>query len=415
MLSTLAIISIFTEIFAAGILVAGAGAFFKRFFALKKTADLFLGLVFFCLFIYVSATIASQMLFNLGREVSLLIFIHKIIYISLAFCAVMIWFYVIEHFELTKLRWTRVLILLLAAVLVFFVLTASTSLIYREDIIEPIVSFAFYLPVKPFLVFAWLFFALVALLKAAVDRRADRAISVFLGAAAVVMLLGMLSSILYVNFGEAVYLIASWFLVLLSTLAFLAAGLVPADSPEAHYPWLFFRTRILFKLMLIFVLLIVILFEATTLATINISKHALSQSIIKNYLRVAEDFADEVQLFTELPSKRFIQKLVSSSKINGQEMAFLVNKNGRLLAHPDEKRALSLEDVSLNEGVQRALEGKFGGGEFRDELGVQMVGAYVPIQKFGWGIVVQEPLVSAYSELRRLETNSLLFVVVGIV
>jgi HAMP domain-containing protein len=60
------------------------------------------------------------------------------------------------------------------------------------------------------------------------------------------------------------------------------------------------------------------------------------------------------------------------------------------------------------------LQGGKGGAEFRDELGKLMVGAYAPVPKFGWGVVVEEPIASAYFELRRLETNSLLFVIAGI-
>jgi two-component system NtrC family sensor kinase len=60
------------------------------------------------------------------------------------------------------------------------------------------------------------------------------------------------------------------------------------------------------------------------------------------------------------------------------------------------------------------LEGKEGAAEFKDELGGSMVGAYVPVRRFGWGVVVEEPIGSAYFEMRRLETNSLLFVIAGI-
>ncbi len=91
-----------------------------------------------------------------------------------------------------------------------------------------------------------------------------------------------------------------------------------------------------------------------------------------------------------------------------------MDEEGRLVSHPDKKRALQHEALIVNQGVKRVLARQSGGGEFRDELGSLMVGAYVPIKKYGWGVVVQEPLDSAYFELRRLETNSLLFVIAGI-
>jgi len=166
--------------------------------------------------------------------------------------------------------------------------------------------------------------------------------------------------------------------------------------------------------MLIFVLLIVILFEATTLATLSIGKAALSKNIQESYLRSANELADKVGSAAGRPSPDTLQNLVAGNGRAGA-IAFLVDNSGALIAHPDKKRALQHELMTRNGAVARLLAGQAGAGEFQDELGSAMVGAYVPIGKFGWAVVVEEPIASAYFEMRRLETNSLLFVIAGII
>ncbi|MBU0671477.1 MAG: HAMP domain-containing protein [Candidatus Margulisbacteria bacterium] len=415
MLSTLTIISIFTEIFAAGILIAGAVTFLKNYFSWKKLKDLLFALVFLTLFIYVAATIASQMMFNLGRGLSELILVHKGIYVSIILCAVFVWAFLIEKFQLKKLRLSNVPIILLAGWFVARILGSSVNLIYREGIVEPLVFFSQYVPVKPFFSFIWMLLALASFVFAWRSTGGQRKLTLYLGGSTVILLSALLCSSLYVREAEAGYLVASWVLILISTLGFLLAELIPPQAPEAIRPLHFFRTRILFKLMLIFVLLIVILFETTTLATINISKNALSKSIIGNYLRLAHELAQKINALPVEPPLEQLQQLVVAAKMDDKGMAFLVDQQGKLIAHPDQKRALQKEDVSANQAAQRVILGQQGGAEFQDEIGSTMVGAYVPITKYGWGVVVQEPLASAYSEIRRLETNSLLFVVIGII
>jgi signal transduction histidine kinase len=270
-------------------------------------------------------------------------------------------------------------------------------------------------PVRPFFALMWGLLAVFSFIYAARVAGGRKTLSVYLGGSAVVMLVAMVCAFFYVRFGEAGYLAISWVLMLVASLGFLLSEMIPTESAEARRPLRFFRTRLLFKLMLIFVLLIVILFEATTLATINISKTALSKAIISNYMRVAEDLAAKIKSSPGKPSLERLQGVVAAAKINGKGVAYLVDQQGMLVAHPDNKRALQRENVRANQAVAWSVAGQKGEGEFRDELGAMMAGAYLPVNKFGWGVVVQEPLASAYFELRRLETFSLLFMIGGII
>ena len=160
-------------------------------------------------------------------------------------------------------------------------------------------------------------------------------------------------------------------------------------------------------------LLIVIIFETAVLATLSISRNALSETIIGSYMRTAENLGEKIDLYDGRPDFNYLFYLVSTTKTGGGEV-FIVDKSGNIIAHADKKRALSHENLSLNQGVKMVVSGESGGGLFRDELGKEMVGAYLPIKKYDWGVVVQVPIETAFFELRRLETNSLLFVIVGI-
>ncbi len=415
MLKDITIISIFTEIFASGILIAGALALIAKFFSEKRLRDLIFGLVFLTFFLYVAASIALQLMYNLGRPLSELISAHKGISVSLLVCAFFIWAFIIERFEMKRLRWSNLLLMGLAGFFIYRVLESSLNLVYRWDVIEPIASYSMYAPIKPLLVLMWGLLAVFSFNAVRSLSGGRRTLFAYLGFSSLLMLAAMFSSFLYVRFGEPPYLLGSWILVLISSLGFLLSELIPPESPEAKRPLRFFRSRILFKLMLVFVLLIVILFEATTLATISIGREALSKGIINNYMRVADDLVAKIEAYPEKPSLEKLQALVAGSKVNGKGTAFVVDKEGALVAHPDEKRAIQREKLVGHEGVKMALSRKKGGGEFKDEWGEAQVGAYAPLKKYGWAVIVQEPMASAYFELRRLETNSLLFVIGGII
>src|SRR3989338_4416392 len=392
MLSTLTIVNIFSEIFAAGFLLAGVIVFIKNYFSYKKTKDFFFALIFLSLFVYVATTIISQMMFNLGREVSELILVNKIIYVSIVLCSIFVWAFLVERFDLTKLRWSNGFLIGIGGLIIYRILASTVNLIYREGIIEPIVDFSLFVPAKQVFALMWLALALFAFFSAIKSKGGRRTLTMYLASSAVAFLFVLLFSFLYVRFGEPGYLVASWSLILLASLGFLLAELIPMDSFEARQPLRFFRTRLLFKLLLIFVLLIGILFETTTLATINISKDALSKVILSNYSRAAEDVAEEIESSSGEPSLVYLQMLLAKARIKGQGVVFLVDQEGRLISHPDSNRAIQKEDFSGNQAVRQILKKVKGEGEFRDELGSLMVGAYVPINKFGWGVVAQEPM-----------------------
>jgi len=415
MLSTIAIISIFTEIFAAGIIIAGAITLLKEYLQDKKLQDLFSAIAFSLLFIYIACIICSQLMFNYGVAVATLLNINKLMVMCLTGAAVFLWGFTLEKFGFKKLRWTYVLAVLSGIFFVYRALYSGVSLIYREGVIEPIVDFTLFVPAELF--FGLVCFGLIiasahSLFKLKVK---EKKLVQYLAVAGSLFLLGVFSRFFYLRLAEGYFLLFSWFFVLAASLTFLLAELSDEATAEAAGILRFFRARILFKLLLVFVLLIVVLFETTTLATMSMSKKALSDAIISNYHRIAEEVCGRIRDFNQPPSSEELQKVISNITIEPSMAVLVFNNDGTLVYHPDIKRALQAENLLQNQAVNRAVNDQEGGGEFKDELGSVMVGAYMPVNRFGWGVIVEEPIDTAYIQLRKLETNSLLFVIVGII
>jgi signal transduction histidine kinase len=346
-----------------------------------------------------------------------------------------------------------------------------------------------------------------------------------LALAAVLMTAAYFCTVLYSNSGQGAYLFVSWLLTWLAVLGFLLAEIIPPFSKVAAFPLSYFRTRILFKLILIFVLLIVILFEATTLIIIGISKQSLSTAVIAVQKAAAAEVAEKIDsyikgaardlkiiagtpalksgnieaakatlslLLTTNPifdgfavldssgrtlinfskdnvplvpadfkladvraaiksegetyfsnlirnsagkidliagvvvpggklsilgklNLHLVQDIVDKVSYRGQGVVYVVDANGKLIAHPDEIRAKSAEDLSGLSIVKEVLSGQAGGAEFYSgAIKERKVGAYFPVEELGWGVVVEQSMAKAYFELRRVETNSLLFVILGV-
>src|SRR3989339_240149 len=214
MLSTITLISIFTEIFAAGILILGALTFAREFLSSRQLKQLYFGLTFLSLFANVGATIASQLMFNLGMGLSELILVQKIVYGSMVLCSLFLWLYIVEKFDQKRIRFLSFFVLLVMAYLAYLIVNSSVSLVYREGVIEPIVNFYPWIPIKPFLALLWGILAATALSATFSTQGGKKKLLQYTGFSSVLMLGSVFSSYLYIRTGEGNYLLASWIILL---------------------------------------------------------------------------------------------------------------------------------------------------------------------------------------------------------
>lgn len=106
---------------------------------------------------------------------------------------------------------------------------------------------------------------------------------------------------------------------------------------------------------------------------------------------------------------------IYSTMIGRTGFAFLVNKEGKIIAHPEKKKAENFEDATHLAIVQEVLSGKtLGSKEFTDERGVEMVGAYAPVKRLGWGMIVQQAKDDAYISAIKMKQNAILWIIVSI-
>jgi HD-GYP domain-containing protein (c-di-GMP phosphodiesterase class II) len=112
----------------------------------------------------------------------------------------------------------------------------------------------------------------------------------------------------------------------------------------------------------------------------------------------------EQRLAAEVSLRR-VQDLVAKTRIGRQGIAYVVDEKGRLVAHPDRQRALKREDFSSVPVVKQLLASLTAPRsltlvtDFSDE-GKEQVGAFVPLGRLRWGVVVSEPRADAYGLAR---------------
>ena len=81
--------------------------------------------------------------------------------------------------------------------------------------------------------------------------------------------------------------------------------------------------------------------------------------------------------------------LLASLTVGGSGFAYLVDRNGRAIYHPDE-HALGA-DFSDRSYVQKVLAGEQGGTLWDSPDGGRWIVDYTPISEAGWGLIIKEP------------------------
>jgi signal transduction histidine kinase len=101
---------------------------------------------------------------------------------------------------------------------------------------------------------------------------------------------------------------------------------------------------------------------------------------------------------------KFIWDVVSQIKVGEHGQAFVVDRSGRLIAHPDISLVLRNTDLTSLAQVKAALAGSAGASleeaqEARDLRGHRVLSAHARVEPLGWNIFVELPLEEAYGPL----------------
>jgi signal transduction histidine kinase/CheY-like chemotaxis protein len=98
---------------------------------------------------------------------------------------------------------------------------------------------------------------------------------------------------------------------------------------------------------------------------------------------------------------KFIWDVVSNIKVGKRGVAYVVDADGRLIAHPDISLVLRDIDVSQLSQVRKAIRGPATENvqEAKDLAGHEVLTAYAPVDPLGWIVFVETPIEEAYAPL----------------
>jgi signal transduction histidine kinase len=103
---------------------------------------------------------------------------------------------------------------------------------------------------------------------------------------------------------------------------------------------------------------------------------------------------------------KFIWEVIQQIKVGQKGHAYVVDKDGHLVAHPDISLVLQKTDLSMLPQVRGAIAGTAAAGdegqetaEARDRAGGQVLTAYARIDPLEWTVFVEQPIAEAYAPL----------------
>jgi len=100
---------------------------------------------------------------------------------------------------------------------------------------------------------------------------------------------------------------------------------------------------------------------------------------------------------------KFIWEVVQQIKVGKKGHAYVIDKDGHLVAHPDISLVLQKTDLSMLPQVKSALgtatDGQAPDAEARDRAGGRVLTASARIDPLGWTVFVEQPIEEAYAPL----------------
>ncbi|MFQ5723640.1 MAG: HD domain-containing phosphohydrolase [Terriglobia bacterium] len=150
---------------------------------------------------------------------------------------------------------------------------------------------------------------------------------------------------------------------------------------------------------------------------VTVSGRAEPVMVIARPLAARADFRGMVAVVISLEFLR--QRLQDTSR--GDLVTYVVDRNGRLIVHPDESKYTVGQDMSDVPIVQDFLQGtpraslttSFTLNE--NSKPTKMLGTQVAVPELDWAVIAQKPVDKAYSEANRMEQFALVLALVTIV
>ena len=111
-----------------------------------------------------------------------------------------------------------------------------------------------------------------------------------------------------------------------------------------------------------------------------------------------------------------LREIIDETRFGREGIAYVVDGEGRLLAHPDFAQVLSGPDRALHPSVRAAIAPGSNGGliEFTTPDGRAMVGRAAALSVPGWRLITEQPRDEAYAPVRRALDTALLILLLAV-
>ncbi|OCL26648.1 hypothetical protein U472_11765 [Orenia metallireducens] len=110
----------------------------------------------------------------------------------------------------------------------------------------------------------------------------------------------------------------------------------------------------------------------------------------------------------------FVSDLAAKTKSGETGYGYVVDRNGRVIAHPDKELVDKMADLSNLAPVKEVIKGKQGKSEYTFK-GEDKLASYVPTQKAGWGIIVQLPAKEAFVKVKEDKIFAIIMIIISVV
>ena len=321
-----------------------------------------------------------------------------------------IWIYLSELLKIKNIFLT-IIIFLITILGLFLFLTCKVELALESGLIVPVVTGEFFPLITWILAVVMGFEQLVAFYKFYyfIKEHKFQYKVIRMSGISLVLLLFFMFTYFYTRI--TLFFVFAWINVFLAMLFLFLSEVIPEDSELLKAPLNFFRTRILFKLVIVLVIMVVFSLEGISIVLISVSKNTLASAVIRNYKQVAEDTvllinSSNIKKGGERETLDSIAKLLLRTKIGSRGTVFLSSPSGNFY--------INREDSWVSLGVSNAKAAKdllknIGGGGEINIFGENIIAAYQPISKLGWGIIVGQPVAYAYEKIKQMEGVALIF------
>lgn len=138
----------------------------------------------------------------------------------------------------------------------------------------------------------------------------------------------------------------------------------------------------------------------------NISVPVLDQNKNVNGVLYAKIVLDE------------IQTLINQTEIGQKGVAYIIDKNGVVLAHPQYKEMVMggyNTVVNMIEGPVNLVKGQEGSSQYENSNGEEVIGTYYKIPITGWGLITETGVEEALTPVKEAEKNAYALIAVAFI